>query len=91
MTTSISANDGDEPKTVDVSPTYGGTDKHAFNKKVPNVDLSIVEVDAPEDEGVSVVLNCRDTRILGEALIPLSGEADEWKYKFEPNEGNGLK
>ncbi len=73
-----------EPVIVKAFITYEGTDMHAFNKQVPNVGLTIADEDAP-DTTTNVTLLYGDARELGNALIALADEADEWHHKIERN------
>ena len=87
MTISISARDtfrDDEPLSVKVALTYEGTDKHAFNKQVPNIALSIGDEDSP-DTTTDATLTYSEARELGNALIALAAEADAWHNKIERN------
>jgi hypothetical protein len=76
--------EGEPEVIVKVFITYDGTDRHAFNKQVPNVGLSLTDKGAGLTKK-NVTLLYGDARKLGEFLIALADEADAWNHKIERN------
>jgi hypothetical protein len=91
MTTekSISGTDtsrDDVPVIVKVFATDEGTDIHAFNRQRQNIGLTISDEDAP-DTTTNVTLLFGDARKLGNALVALADEAEEWQNQ-KPERNN---